>query len=487
MKTTILSFGLLFAIAFSLRGQTAQKVIQQSLEAHGNLHQVENVQFNYISHKNWIEQSEKPEGPFIVSYEEGTETFELATANIARNYRSKHLQAKEWAEEGIMCSEAGCTLSMFGHTFPAPGMYQDEIENWALYHPEGLLNRLAENKSVAMVEVSHQGSPHFRFSFSEGERNFTLYVKADNFLLSTLEVEAAFPHHFFFSPWGKLTSRVEYGMYSFLPGGYRYPVQWDVYRKELPWKSVTLVDVAFNVPETDSLFQLPDYLKNVVRPKVTIEDWYFKQQVDTLSKGIYQLAGNWNVGVVELAESVMVLEAPLSAGYSEKIQGWVKEQFPKKPISQVICSSDAWPHVGGVAGYASTKTPIWMYDASIPLAEALIAASGKEQKANFTGISGKQVVSDSERPFEITPIGGEGGDRYLAVYFPQEKILYTSDLVFKPDRQTGERFMPQYLTEIIALVEREGWEVETLFGMHLPATPYQAIVEDVAKIRNKAN
>jgi hypothetical protein len=71
----------------------------------------------------------------------------------------------------------------------------------------------------------------------------------------------------------------------------------------------------------------------------------------------------------------------------------------------------------------------------------------------------------------------------MALWFPELKLLYCSDL-FQRD-QKGEFFLPQTVSEMVSVVEREKLEVKAAFAMHLPLTPWEEIKAALDKhVRN---
>lgn len=68
----------------------------------------------------------------------------------------------------------------------------------------------------------------------------------------------------------------------------------------------------------------------------------------------------------------------------------------------------------------------------------------------------------------------------MMVYFPESKLLYTSDL-FSMDSGPTDWFTPQYLDEAIAAITRYHLTPTTIFGMHYEATPYQTLLDVVKK------
>ena len=74
---------------------------------------------------------------------------------------------------------------------------------------------------------------------------------------------------------------------------------------------------------------------------------------------------------------------------------------------------------------------------------------------------------------ELIPYRTETSERQTLVYFPQYKLLYTSDL-FAPD-QGDNWFTPEYLLEVRNAVTREHLTVDNIFGMHYDMTPWKTV------------
>jgi hypothetical protein len=80
---------------------------------------------------------------------------------------------------------------------------------------------------------------------------------------------------------------------------------------------------------------------------------------------------------------------------------------------------------------------------------------------------------------ELIPLRSVTGERQMAVWFPESRLLYTSDLFQKlPD---GTWFTSQYVSEIKGVVAREHLDPATIFGMHYGPTPWSALSDNLAK------
>lgn len=66
----------------------------------------------------------------------------------------------------------------------------------------------------------------------------------------------------------------------------------------------------------------------------------------------------------------------------------------------------------------------------------------------------------------------------MMVYFPEHKLLYTSDLL-QPG-QGAPFFMMEYVREASDAVKRENLIVDRFFGMHMPISPWRNVENALA-------
>jgi hypothetical protein len=95
-------------------------------------------------------------------------------------------------------------------------------------------------------------------------------------------------------------------------------------------------------------------------------------------------------------------------------------------------------------------------------------------------VSGPTTLGDGPNRIVIYPYRTITAERQMMVYFPEHKLLYTSDL-FSQDSGPDDWFTPQYLHEAIGAIQRYGLQPTTIFGMHYDPTSYQTIVDNVKK------
>jgi hypothetical protein len=183
-----------------------------------------------------------------------------------------------------------------------------------------------------------------------------------------------------------------------------------------------------------------------------------------------QYGGNWNVGVVQQPDGLVILEAPIGSHYSVQVLDEVARRYP------------------GVREYVARGIPIYALDLNQPILTRLLKADygakpdalAKTPKAaRITPVSGKTVVGTGDTRLELYPMRGENGERMMAAYFPALKVLYTSDQIQR--QRNGSFFMPELLLEVRDLIQRERLDVERVFGMHIGSIPWSEIEAAIVK------
>lgn len=386
-----------------------------------------------------------------------------------------------------------------GRFFPAPpSELQDAAENLALMPERVLLNALAAADLRLEKSATLQGVNQHVVAFTHQGKTFRVFLNINTVLPTAAEIVSDFPDHMFWQLWGDTTTRVAYSTWVIETGGIRYPHQFDFTRQELPYQSLTITKLTINPALTAEQFNIPtDVIEAFGKSRVAINDlplgWRGRGQAAELASGVVKIPAGWDVAMVRQSDGVVIIEAPISPGYSGKVLAEAERRFPGVPVKVVVTTSDAWPHIGGIREYVARGITIYVLDLNRPLLGRVIAAPHQThpdalaktpRKANFQIVAGKTTIGTGANRLELYPIRGESSERMLMVYFPEHGLLYGSDLIQKSGKNY---FMPQYLSELMDAVTREKLAVKSVFAMHAPLTPWQEITDTVTKLLAGSN
>lgn len=482
-------------ISSSYSGDNAKAWLQSGVAAMGGeqrLRTIKTLKLKGDGHTYLLEQSERPEGPWIVNYEEISELRDLENGMLRQTVSSRGPAAgppiTSITSEGMMFSYlAGAQARPF-RSLPTDG-------EWLAVSPERvLLVALAAEGLHSEADTMLQGVSHHVVAFNWQSETVRIFMNANTSLPTAIETIRAYPFDSFWGVWVDVRTRIYLSFWTLEPGGLHYPRQWDTERNGQPYKSFAITDLDLNPAIPADSFVVPANVRLALssRKATTIEEQPLgrpdRPALD-MATNVVQIPGSWNVVLVRQSDGVVVLEAPISSGYSAKVIAEVERRFPNLPIKCAITTSDAWPHIGGVREYVARGIPVYALDLNRPILDRLVSAqhhsvpdllARSPRKANFRVVAQKTIIGTGTNRLEIYPIHTETGERMLMVYLPEHQLLYGSDLV-QGAQADGSFFMPQYLSELMDAVKREGLSVQTVFAMHTAPTPWSKITAAVAK------
>ena len=472
----------------------ARAVVVQAIDALGGqaaLEDITSLRIESIGHEYFIDQSERPDGPFIVTYLSTSEMRDVQGARTRIEQQQRFVLSPDWSTTGpatIVDADAAATVSGGRYAAADRHAYDDGRERVELGPERFLLVALAAPDLAAASDVTLHGITQHVVTFTWRGRPVRILIDAYDNVPSALEMLDEDT----FGVWGRMRKTTYYSLWTLLRGGVRYPLQTDREWNGVSRSSAPITKIAVNETLDQTQFAIPDDVKKafLAVPSVTgIPALQFDSSRATeLASGVTQFAGNWNLAFVRQADGVVVIEAPIGSNYSSQVLDEAAKRYPGVPVKAVITTSDAWPHLAGVREYVARGIPIFALDLNRAIIERLLKAdysnhpdalANRPRTPRVTWVSGKTVVGSGDTRLEIYPVHGENGERMLLVYLPTSKLLYASDEIIR--LRNGEFFMPEFLVEVQSAVQRYGLPVDRVFGMHLGPTPWSEVESAIRK------
>lgn len=488
-KVIIFSIVLLFGFSSSVSGQDATRILESTMEAMGGLEKwksIAQVTMNYAGHQYWLEQSENPDGPYLVSYLVSKEVHGVWRPILYKKDSTRHFQVKRPTVSENMINGNKGLMTFRGRSFPMPYQLRGPLVQWVQLAPEQLILAALKNNPDQQAETEVDGTPHLVITFKENRLERRLFINKHTRLLSKAEIESHQPNNLFDNPWGKYSVTIKYNLQWLHKDGIRYPAQWDVYKMGKPWQSITIFDISFQQQVDETLFKIPEGTPPAAEAVSADKTPLKTEGIIEVAPNIFTIPGSWHLGHVVQADGIVVIEGAISSGYSQQHLEFLRKRYPNKPIKAVIATSDAWPHIGGIREYAANEIPIYTHQLNQQIISDLLTSDRSlnpdsqaldPKQPNFNLIANPQILNDPETPIEIYPVNGEAGERMIALYFPKQKVLYASDLIQMTGRKRDRFFAPQYLSEVKALIDRHDLKIETVFAMHLSPIPWSRVTE----------
>lgn len=455
---------------------------------------ITSVEYTAVGYRDFVEQSVRPTGPYFLDYQ---------TVHVIRDYAHHRTSADEshWAYGGnnfwtqqdvptktsyVINDDVAATLDSGKYTYAGGYPLAFDGDQYG-FSPERVLPAAWDAPDLrALPDEMLHGFTHHVLGYTWQGSPVKLYLSGYTSLPTAVQFVRSYPYHVFLDSWGDVTTRITYEGWNLESNGMHYPRQWTYEREGLPDMTLVLTQLHLNPQLADSTMNLPADVFNKyhghLRPvDATPLGFGGSGDAQELAPGIVQVSGGWNVEFVKQSDGIVVIEAPWSPAYSQRAFDAARARYGM-PIKAVITTSDSWPHIAGVRQAVADGIPVYALDLNLPILKRMIAAPHTMRPddlqrhiraAKFITVSQRVTVGSGPNRLEIIPYRMATAERQMMVYFPEHKLLYTSDL-FQPNAD-GTWFTPEYTSEAVDAIARERLDVRTIFGMHYGPTPYEKL------------
>lgn len=464
-------------------------VLKQALEAQGGeqkLRAVKTVAFESSGYRNMLEQSERPEGPWLVAFLDITELHDHEHKALRRDVKMAVPPAQQWNTSLVVSGDVA--MNAFGAN-QVPGNSADVKragESMALSPERVLLSALdAADTHLEASQVLH-GVPHQVLAFILDGAPVRIYLNQATHLPFAVDYAGPLAHAAYGAFVGDATQRVTWTFWRLDKSGLRYPMQWDVQLNGLPDRTLMLRALKVDAPFDPALTAIPEAVAARYKPDAPVpgpDTTPLGAKRTEIAPGIVQIEASWDVAIVDQGDGLVVIEAPISSNYSKQVLDEAARRYPGKRVKAVVSTSDSWPHLAGIREYAARGIPIYALGLSEPIVRRTLAAPHTRQpdslqrvprKPELHWVRGKTVIGSGPNRVELYPIMGATSERQMMAYFPQHHLLYGSDPFQK--RQDGSYTAAQPVSELVQAVARERLAVDRFFMMHLPPAPYSELL-----------
>ena len=482
--------------ATQTRGSDAARSwVQKSAGAMGGeakLRALHAVEIDGMSVLYQREQSERPEGPWVATYSDFVDVRNFAAGVVRRRVRARGYSTpdwvnnREWQPDATLLIADGMTVRIAGDRLMPAGTSWDQDALPLELGPDRLvLTALDSSDLHAEPDSQLHGYAHHVVSFTHRDARVRLILNVPDLLPKAVDVTRAHPTSTFWAPWGDVTTRVTFGIWTLEPEGIELPRLWEFSTAGQVDGRIDITRVRLNPDVVAADFAIPDDLRRAMAARRVDEVPFGSTQrpAKELVPGLVKVPSSWDIVEVKQNDGVVIIEGPLTSSYSQKVIDDAGRRFAGTAVTSVVTTSDSWPHIGGMREYVARGIPIYALDLNVPILNRLFAASyttypdalaRAPKPARFRVVSSKTVVGAGPNRIELYPFRTASGERQMMAYFPEHKLLYTSDLF---TLQGEYVFLPQQVAEAVSAVAREGLTVQSAFGMHYDVVPWSRVVE----------
>jgi glyoxylase-like metal-dependent hydrolase (beta-lactamase superfamily II) len=335
--------------------------------------------------------------------------------------------------------------------------------------PHGVIKAALKNKATLKWRTK-RGKKFAVVSFTEtGHYSATAYIDEDN-LVERVESRTRIP---FYGEMEFVTTYAEYKDY----GGVKFPTSIQRFQGGYPILDMVVKEVAPNAPVD---FPVPESLRQPDPPKTAVK----------VADGVWNIPGSANCVAIEMADHIVVVEAPLTNDYATAVFDAVKRAIPNKPIRYVINTHHHIDHTGGLRAAiaegativtSSLNRRIFQSYFINPHKLAPNELAGKKITVRF--LDDKLVLGDGARIIELYPVyGNRHADDLVMIYLPKEKILIEADAFSPgPPNATPPAQPDVFTVNLVDNIERLKLSIDHIMPLHGPVVPLSELYRMVGK------
>ncbi|HEX8390826.1 MAG TPA: MBL fold metallo-hydrolase [Longimicrobium sp.] len=324
------------------------------------------------------------------------------------------------------------------------------------------MGRASTLRHLGTVERGGRREEAVAFSTAEGDP-VTLYFDAETHLLTRREEMGA----------GSLGDEVDATIYSDYAtmDGFRVPRA-----LELRWNGVLtgrqrLAHFRASADLPDSLFAVPAGYTAAV-PPAPLGSVRLSERVAYIER----INGSYRSLVVDTDEGLLVVDAPLSAEFSEAAIREIEKVFPGRPFRWLVLTHHHGDHIGGVQAYVARGATVLAAAGSEPYLRRMTritrgfgriggqAAAVAEPR--IEGVTGRRSFPAGGSRVEVINVGPTShAAAMLAVYVPSERLLFQGDLL-RINEGSGPVMSPEATRDLDAIIRRFRLDVANIGAVH---------------------
>ncbi|MBK7870696.1 MAG: hypothetical protein IPJ74_08430 [Saprospiraceae bacterium] len=319
---------------------------------------------------------------------------------------------------------------------------------------------------LPMLEADMLLAPENAFLSPENQK-FTIEYNPDTKLPERMSMTVARAYEWYHIEPVKQT--VIFKRWKPLENGALYPMEWEVMQNGDWAYTFVWQKVQINPTISDTLFRIPDDIKTAYQQRNNNFNLHLPENIEwkEIAHNIWLLPYQNNVTVIRQHDGLIILEAPVSPLYSEDILSRIQQKFSGLPIKALIITSPIPSHIAGLAPYFKKNIKIYCLS---ECKENIIKLFPSFITYPLQIVKEKITIGAGDERMELFP--SKTFTNRLLAYFPNQKLLYASELGQSFNFPGWEKYTKHVLEQVVTAVQKQKLEVNQFFGLHLSVTNF---------------
>jgi glyoxylase-like metal-dependent hydrolase (beta-lactamase superfamily II) len=438
------------ASAAALAAQNARSAVEAALQAMGN---PKSIQYTGSGATFNVGQNVNPTTPWPRA--------ELRSLTRTIDYETQSLRHEPAGPQGpgaaqFASGDRAWNRAPNGNITPAPQAVA-ERQMQIRVSPHGFLRAAAASRNARARSRGAGGRRVTEISFSDGPRRY-IGVLSEN-LVERVDTWIDNP------VLGDMAVETSYADYKDF-GGVKLPTKIAQKHGGFPSLELTISEARAGVAADVAV---PDAVRQFT-PSVTVAS-------EKLAEGVWYLTGGSHHSLlVEFADHVAVVEAPLSEERSLAVIAEVKKTVPAKPIRYLVNTHHHFDHSGGLRAYVAEGATIVTHQVNAPFYQNTLSArrtinpdrlTRERRKPKIAGFTTKHTLADARRTLELHHIeGNPHHDGILLAWLPAERILSEVDVYSPAPPDTKPPPPSPAALNLFENIQRLGLDVDRIAALH---------------------
>jgi len=354
----------------------------------------------------------------------------------------------------------------------------ESLQDMLLLSPGVLFHTALESSSLRLrKDTILQKNEQYVLFFLHDNFPVRIFINKQTFMITAAEIIKPLKADYA-GIWGDSRKMVYYSFWDLLAKDVHYPLQTDTYINGYYKETFLINQWELNPPVSSDTLTIPADVKHnfTIQDSVALNRFVenMNKNAKEVAKDMWLLPGPCVTTIVKQDDGVVVIESSYSSTYGEAILKKVKELYPGSKIKAFVATSDAWFHLGGIRAFAARNIPFYFPYRNEPLISRVLSADYKtfpdslslrKGKPPLHGVKDITTIGHGNNLIRLYPYQTETGDRMMMVFFPNQKILYCSDL-FQPKGPDGKYWQPHYAWEVYHSIKQYSIPADKFYAMH---------------------